>query len=56
MKCPICRGAQLVVVDIELKGEHVRMHSCSRCDTRWWESNGRRIALDNVLELATVRR
>lgn len=56
MDCPVCRGARLVEIEIELKGELVRMHSCSRCDTRWWERNGEQLALDNVLELATVRK
>ena len=56
MHCKNCRGAQLVLVDISLKGESLRMHSCSRCDTRWWECNGERIELDGVLDMATVRR
>ncbi len=43
-------------MDIELSvgDEVVRMRSCSTCDTRWWERNGERIALDGVLQLATV--
>jgi hypothetical protein len=56
MNCPVCRGARLVLIDITLKGEQVRMHSCSRCDTRWWECNGEHVALDGVLDLATTRR
>jgi hypothetical protein len=56
MDCPVCRGARLVLIEIELKGERVQMHSCSRCDTRWWERDGETIGLDNVLELATVRK
>ena len=56
MNCPRCRAARLVVIDLMLQGESVRLHSCSHCDTRWWERNGERIALDGVLELATVRK
>ena len=56
MNCPRCRASRLVLIDLELKGEPVRLHSCSTCDTRWWEQDGRQIPLDGVLELATVRR
>ena len=56
MTCPVCHGGQLVEIDMSLQGEDVRMRSCSRCDTRWWERNGDRIDLEAVLELATVRK
>ena len=56
MKCPRCRIARLVVIDVSLQGETVRMHLCSRCDLRWWERDGERIALDGVLELAAATR
>jgi hypothetical protein len=56
MMCPVCRGAHLVQIEISLSGEQVRMRSCSRCDTRWWERGGSQIDLEAVLELATVRR
>jgi hypothetical protein len=29
------------------------MHSCIRCETRWWDQDGRRVALHHVLHLAT---
>ena len=54
--CPVCRAARLVEIDITLKGEAVRLHACSTCDTRWWDREGERLPLDRVLELATVRR
>lgn len=56
MNCPNCRGAQLVLIELSLKGDDLTMHSCSRCDTRWWERNGEQITLDGVLELATTRK
>ena len=56
MKCPNCRHARLVQIALRLKERQVTMHSCSRCDTRWWDSDGERVGLTNVLELATVRR
>jgi len=56
MTCPNCRGARLVQIGLRLKERRVTMHSCSRCDTRWWDSDGKRLGLTNVLDLATVRR
>lgn len=56
MNCPFCRGARLVLIDIAIAGDHVRLHSCSRCDRRWWERNGERIALGEVLDLAASTR
>ena len=56
MKCPQCRISRLVIIDVSLHGEPVRMHSCSRCDLRWWEHDGERIALEGVLELAATRK
>jgi hypothetical protein len=37
-----------------IKERSIMMHSCSKCDTRWWDSDGERVGLTNVLELATV--
>jgi hypothetical protein len=56
MTCPNCRGARLVQIGLTLKERKVTMHSCSKCDTRWWDSDGEQVGLTNVLELATVRR
>jgi hypothetical protein len=56
MTCPNCRESRLVEIDITLKERSVTMHSCSRCDTRWWDREGEQVGLTHVLELATVRR
>jgi hypothetical protein len=45
-----------VQIGLKLKERKVTMHSCSRCDTRWWDAEGERLGLPNVLEMATVRR
>jgi hypothetical protein len=45
-----------VQIGLTLKERNVTMHSCSRCDTRWWDADGQQLGLTNVLELATVRR
>jgi hypothetical protein len=46
----------LVEIGLTLKERSVTMHSCSRCDTRWWDTDGKHVGLHNVLELATVVR
>lgn len=56
MKCPYCRAARLVLIDITIAGDRVRLHSCSRCDRRWWERNGEPVGLDTVLDLAASTR
>jgi hypothetical protein len=53
MTCPKCR-ARLVEIGLKIKERSVTMHSCSRCDTRWWHTDGDPVGLTNVLELATV--
>ena len=55
MKCPRCQRSRLVEIDVTLGERQVTMHSCSRCDTRWWESEGESVALTQVVELATDR-
>jgi hypothetical protein len=45
-----------VQIGLTLKERKVTMSACSKCDTRWWVSDGEQVGLTNVLELATVRR
>ncbi len=53
MRCPTCRVPQVTEISLTLKGSSVTMHSCTRCETRWWDQEGRRVALHHVLRLAT---
>jgi hypothetical protein len=53
MSCPKCRGAELSEIRLSLRGKSVIMHSCARCETRWWDADGERVALRHVLHLAT---
>ena len=53
MHCPGCRTRQLVVIDMHVGGESVRMASCSSCDARWWEGTDGALPLTQVLELAS---
>ena len=57
MGCPVCRAHQLVEIGVNLAGRNVTLHSCSGCDTRWWDDDaGEAIELGDVIDLATVRR
>lgn len=57
MGCPVCRAHRLVEIDVNLSGRNVTLHSCSACDTRWWDDEeGEVVELDEVIDLATVRR
>ena len=56
MTCPNCRGSRLVEIGITLKERQVTMHACSKCETRWWDNEGERVGLANVLDLAAIRR
>jgi transposase-like protein len=57
MSCPKCSARQLVEIGVNLSGKNVTLHSCSRCDSRWWDDEqGEVVQLDEVIDLATVRR
>ncbi len=55
MNCPRCKTSRLVEIEVTLREQRVTMHSCSRCDNRWWESEGQSLGLASVVELATGR-
>jgi hypothetical protein len=57
MACPKCSARHLVEIGVTLQGKNVTLHSCSRCDSRWWDDErGDVIDLDEVIDLASVRR
>lgn len=57
MACPKCRARYTVEIEVTLAGKSVTLHSCSRCDTRWWDDEeGEVVNLRDVIDLATVRR
>ncbi len=56
MTCPRCKASRLVEIKLTIDERAVTMRSCSRCDTRWWDSEGEALQLPGVLELARNRR
>lgn len=53
MDCPRCKRSRLVEIALKIGTRSVRMRNCSACDSRWWDSDGRALALRNVLDLAS---
>ena len=57
MGCPKCSARQLVEIGVTLQGRNVTLHSCSKCDSRWWDDErGDVIDLNEVIDLASARR
>jgi Zn-finger nucleic acid-binding protein len=48
--CPVCSST---LVEIRLSAE-LAMHSCSRCERRWWKRGAEAAGLDDVLESVAV--
>ncbi len=55
MACPTCRLSQLVEISVRMGDRNLTMRSCSRCEGRWWDSDGERLDLPGVLGLAARR-
>lgn len=53
MRCPTCRVARVTEISLTLGGSSVTMRSCARCETRWWDQDGQRVALHHILRLVT---
>jgi len=56
MACPVCRTKQIVEIGINLGDSAVTLHSCSKCETRWWERDGEPVEVNGVLSLTAGRR
>lgn len=52
MPCPMCSHGRLVEIELTLKERRVTMHSCSRCEAKWWDQDGEQVAVGRVLDLA----
>lgn len=52
MTCPLCNIANLVTIAMTVNQRHLTLHSCSRCETRWWKSDGDQVGLTDVLQAA----
>lgn len=54
--CPRC-SSSLVEIRLDQAGRMMVMRSCSTCDTRWWQRDGKAVALRSVLDtVATTKK
>ncbi|MBA3266662.1 MAG: hypothetical protein H0T70_00170 [Acidimicrobiia bacterium] len=51
MTCPVCARADVSEIRLTIRDRRVTMHSCVRCEQRWWDSDGEPVALGEVLDL-----
>ena len=54
MRCPHCGAAELIVIRVALAASQFAMHSCPQCESRWWDIDGRLVALDQVLSTVSA--
>ena len=55
MRCPQCASSDVIEVGLDLKVENdVMFRACRACEATWWERDGSRIALDDVIDLTTA--
>lgn len=53
MKCPRCSVDDVIEIHQKLPdGTEVDFFSCHKCDERWWDRDGKEIALSDVLRMA----
>ncbi len=52
MTCPLCKIANLVTIAMTVNQRQLTLHSCSRCETRWWKADGDQVGLGDVLQAA----
>ena len=52
MTCPLCHIANLVTISMSVNQRQLELHSCGRCETRWWKADGDQVGLGTVLNAA----
>jgi transcription elongation factor Elf1 len=55
MTCPLCSIANLVTISMKMNERELTLHSCGRCETKWWEADGENVGLSSVLQAASRR-
>ncbi|MDP8959506.1 MAG: hypothetical protein M3N51_10000 [Actinomycetota bacterium] len=53
MQCPKCAARDVIEIELKLPdGTEVEFCACHNCDAKWWDRQGRALALEEVLDLA----
>lgn len=47
--CPRC-SSKLVEIRFDQAGQAMVMRSCSTCDSRWWQRDGKDVAFGSILD------
>lgn len=57
LQCSECGADSVIQIELTLPdGTEVEFHSCHRCETRWWNRDGKELELDKVLQLARKKK
>ena len=54
--CPLCQISHLVTISMSVNGRDLTLHSCNRCETKWWKADGENVGIKTVLDTAATRR
>lgn len=53
LECATCGATNVIEIELTLPdGTEVNFCSCHQCENRWWNRDGKALALDAVLDLA----
>lgn len=53
--CPVCGASDLLAVTISVGGAPMEFTTCHACEQKWWQHDGRSLALSDVLTIASSR-
>lgn len=56
MDCPTSSAHKTVVIEMNVGGQQLELHSCGPCDTHWWLRQGSNLPVAQVLALAATAR
>jgi transposase-like protein len=50
--CPFCSSSDITAIGIDLRhGSQLDFFSCRACEEKWWQKDGERIDLGDVIDL-----
>jgi hypothetical protein len=52
--CPFCSSSDITAIGIDLRpGTRLNFFSCRDCEEKWWQEDGERIDLADVIDLTS---
>jgi len=55
VRCPGCGSEEVLSLTMVVRDTDLRFTCCVSCESRWWEKDGRSVALPSVLGLVAGR-